>query len=103
MSQGQEVRAGQVYEDVKERTGRRIEVLSVDLQQKTVGRFKARYTYARCQVSGGKAPYTGKPTAVKVVRIDTDRLRSYEYKLVFNPCPVTAEGTQDACSVGPVA
>ncbi len=83
-----EVRVGQVYEDVKEKTGRRLKVLSVDLQQETVGRFKARYTYARCQASGGKDPYSGRPTAVKEIRIDTDRLaKPYCYKLVFSPCP----------------
>lgn len=90
-----EVRAGQVYEDVKENKTkpRRLEVLSVELQTVKRGRLKAHYTYARVRA----VPKSGHP---RVIYIDTDRLRSNDYRLMFNPCPNTDEGTQDACAVG---
>lgn len=77
-----EVRAGQVYEDVKEKTGRTLAVLDVVLQEKAEGRFKARYTYATVEVIGSKN--WGTRSGAKR-RIDTDRLRSPTYRLIVDP------------------
>jgi hypothetical protein len=85
MNDRPEVRVGQRYT----MGGRTVEVLSLKLQAKTEGRFKARYTYATVEVQVPAGP-------MRRVKIDTDRLRSSAYTLVFNPCPVTDEGTQDA-------
>lgn len=89
-----EVRAGQVYEDVKENKTkpRRLEVLSVELQTVKRGRLKARYTYARVRA----IPVSGH---TRVIHIDTDRLRSNDYRITFNPCVATGEGTQDGCPI----
>lgn len=67
-----EVQAGQVYVDADVRAaGRRLAVVYVKRQEKTEGRLKARYTYATCLANGKR-----------VVKIDTDRLRSSAYRLV---------------------
>lgn len=68
-----EVKPGQQYEDVDRRCGvRTLTVTRVELQDKTQGRFKARYTYATCVTSSGLK-----------VKVDTDRLRNDAlYRLV---------------------
>ncbi len=72
-----EVAVGQKYEDVKERSGRTLIVTRVEIQESSSGRFKARYTYATCVASTGR-----------LVKIDTDRLRSGQYRLL-GPAPIT--------------
>ena len=78
------VQPGQKYQDVKEKTGRTLTVLSVALQEHNEGRFKARYTYATCD------------TGCVKVKIDTDRLLSSAYRLVAAEAVVPA---QSRCGV----
>ena len=72
------VRPGQIYRDTDHRMGgRELTVVLVERQDKSEGRFKARYTYATCATPRGRK-----------IKIDTDRLLSGAYRLVHDPVNV---------------